>query len=247
MYQQLSPARLEAETQPAQATQTSDRPVTSVRSVMERMRATQGRARQFWQVFENSRVPMTMADNNRWHVAANGPARLLFRLTGAEILQTRIDDVTPPHKFPILQDRWARLMTDGAVAGPYDIVFPDGSQLSIVYCALANALPGQHLIVFLPAAWSMEELAEHESAATQPLSRSLTEREKEVLSLIAAGADRQEIADELTISVATVRTHVRNLLRKLGARNRAHAIALATQHGLIELPSPVSSNRSSAG
>jgi DNA-binding NarL/FixJ family response regulator len=214
---------------------------------MERMRANQGRARQFWHLFENSRLPMTMADNDRRHVAANGPARLLFRLTGAAILQTRIDDVTPPHKFPVLYDRWAQLMTDGAVGGPYDIVFPDGSQLSIVYCALANALPGQHLIVFLPAEWSVDELAEQENAAAEPPTRLLSEREKEVLGLIAVGADRQEIADELTISVATVRTHVRNLLRKLGARNRAHAIALAVQHGLIELPSPMSLQRSPSG
>jgi DNA-binding CsgD family transcriptional regulator len=38
----------------------------------------------------------------------------------------------------------------------------------------------------------------------------------------------------LTISVATVRTHVRNILRKLNARNRAHAISLAMQHGLLD-------------
>jgi DNA-binding CsgD family transcriptional regulator len=205
--------------------------------VMESVRATQGRARQFWQVFENSPVPMTMADNDRRHVAANGPARLLFRLTEAEILQRYIDDLTPPQELPLLYDRWAQLMADGTVGGPYEVAFPDGSDLRIVYCALANALPGQHLIIFLPAEWSVDELVEHEDGAAEPLSRTLSPREQEVLSLIAVGADRQGIADELTISVATVRTHVRNLLRKLGARNRAHAIALAMQHGLLE-PAP---------
>lgn len=204
---------------------------------MEGIRSTQGRARQFWHVFENSRVPMTMADNDRLHVAANPPARLVFRLTAAEILQRRIDDLTPPHMLPTLYERWGRLMSEGAVAGPYEVLFPDGSGLRIQYCALGNALPGQHLIVFLPAQWSLDELVEHEAVPDEPLTRSLTRREREVLSLIAAGADRQEIAAELTISGATVRTHVRNLLRKLGARNRAHAIALAMQHGLLELPS----------
>jgi DNA-binding NarL/FixJ family response regulator len=205
---------------------------------MESIRATQGRARQFWRVFENSHVPMTMTDNERRHVAANGPARLLFRLTEAEILQRHIDDLTPAHELPLLYDRWARLMADGAVAGPYDVAFPDGSDLRVVYCALANALPGQHLIIFLPAEWSVEELGKHEDATAEPLARALSPREQEVLRLIAVGADRQGIADELTISVATVRTHVRNLLRKLGARNRAHAIALAMQHGLLELSPP---------
>lgn len=202
------------------------------------MRPTQGRARQFWQVFETSRVPMTLVDNDRWHLAANPPARLVFRQTLAEIAETRIDDLTPDEMLPRLQDHWARLMTNGVSAAPYKLRFLDGSELSIVYCGLANALPGQHLIVFAPADWPGDELIGPGEEESQPPHRALSRREREVLSLIAAGADRQEIAEELTISVATVRTHVRNLLRKLNARNRAHAIALAMQHGLIELPPP---------
>ena len=44
------------------------------------------------------------------------------------------------------------------------------------------------------------------------------------------------LAEELTIAPATVRTHAQNALRKLGARNRPHAIALAMQANLIDLP-----------
>ena len=99
----------------------------------------------------------------------------------------------------------------------------------------ANALPGQHLIVFAPADWPGDELVGSEMEAAKAPARILSRREREILGLIAAGADQQQIAQELTIAVATVRTHVRNLLRKLNARNRAHAIALALQHGMIEL------------
>jgi DNA-binding CsgD family transcriptional regulator len=180
---------------------------------------------------------MTMVDNDRWHVAANAPARLLFRQTLAEIMETRIDDLTTPDMLPTLRQHWARLMARGVSAAPYEIRFPDGSELKIVYCGLANALPGQHLIVFVPAGWPDDELMDPDPQAGELPHRPLSRREREVLSLIAAGADRQEIAEELTISVATVRTHVRNLLRKLHARNRAHAIALAMQEGLIDLPS----------
>jgi DNA-binding CsgD family transcriptional regulator len=112
-----------------------------------------------------------------------------------------------------------------------------------VYSALANLLPGQHLIVFAPADWPVGELSHGEEEVTPPPRRRLSRREREVLNLIAAGADRQEIADELTISVATVRTHVRNLRHKLNARNRAHAIALAIQQGLIELPAATADGR----
>jgi DNA-binding NarL/FixJ family response regulator len=206
----------------------------ALRSVVQGIRATQGRARQFWRAFETSRVPMTIADNERHHVAANASARLLFRLTLADVLETRIDDLTPRDKMPLLHDRWARLMSAGSVAGPYDICLPDGSELSIVYSAVANALPGQHLIVFVPADWPSDELVDLSDETVESPSAKLSPRERQVLSLIAAGADRQEIAEEMTISAATVRTHVRNILRKLHARNRAHAIALAMQQGLID-------------
>ncbi|WP_106815664.1 response regulator [Microbacterium timonense] len=54
----------------------------------------------------------------------------------------------------------------------------------------------------------------------------LTDREREVLDAMRAGQSNQQISDALGISVATVKTHVSNVLAKLGARSRAHAVAL---------------------
>ncbi|HEX8075143.1 MAG TPA: helix-turn-helix transcriptional regulator [Thermoleophilaceae bacterium] len=53
----------------------------------------------------------------------------------------------------------------------------------------------------------------------------LTEREREILSMISAGATNAEIANRLVISQSTVKSHVKNILRKLGVRNRTHAAA----------------------
>jgi DNA-binding CsgD family transcriptional regulator len=61
----------------------------------------------------------------------------------------------------------------------------------------------------------------------------LTERESQVLSLLAAGQSGAEIAAELVLSPETVRTHVRNAMSKLGASTRSHAVALALQRGEI--------------
>lgn len=61
----------------------------------------------------------------------------------------------------------------------------------------------------------------------------LTAREREVLDLIATGATNQVIADELSISLHTVKSHVRNILSKLHAVNRRHAARLAMQQGLV--------------
>jgi LuxR family maltose regulon positive regulatory protein len=63
--------------------------------------------------------------------------------------------------------------------------------------------------------------------ACQELTEPLTQREREVLQLIGAGASNREIACRLVVSVNTVKRHVHNLCRKLGARSRTQAIARA--------------------
>jgi DNA-binding CsgD family transcriptional regulator len=60
-----------------------------------------------------------------------------------------------------------------------------------------------------------------------------TRRELDILELIAHGLENHEIAERLGISTETVKTHVRHLLAKLGARNRAHAVTIAFGRRLI--------------
>lgn len=61
----------------------------------------------------------------------------------------------------------------------------------------------------------------------------LTERECEVLRLLAQGFGNKSIANQLSISVSTVKVHIRNLYRKLGVEDRAHAIIKAIKEGII--------------
>ncbi|MEU5690718.1 response regulator transcription factor [Actinosynnema sp. NPDC020468] len=70
-------------------------------------------------------------------------------------------------------------------------------------------------------------------AAEAGSRRALSRREYEVLQLIADGLENQAVANELYVSVETVRTHVKNILRKLRARDRTHAVSLAYQAGLL--------------
>jgi len=62
---------------------------------------------------------------------------------------------------------------------------------------------------------------------------NLTDREAEVLRLIAQGRSNAEIAAELFLGVETVKTHVRNVLAKLGARDRVQAVITAFESGFI--------------
>jgi two-component system NarL family response regulator len=73
-------------------------------------------------------------------------------------------------------------------------------------------------------------LAELEGEDTDDPLAVLTERERQVLSLLADGLRNREIAERLVISEPTVKTHVRHLLEKLRFRNRAEAAAFAARH-----------------
>ena len=63
----------------------------------------------------------------------------------------------------------------------------------------------------------------------------LSPREREIMHLMAEGDTAEQIGGKITVSVETVRTHVRNVIRKLQARNRVHAIAIALERGEINL------------
>jgi LuxR family transcriptional regulator, maltose regulon positive regulatory protein len=65
------------------------------------------------------------------------------------------------------------------------------------------------------------------AAAAMPLVEPLSEREREVLRLLASGRTNQEIADELSVAVTTAKKHISNIIGKLGARNRTEAVAQA--------------------
>jgi DNA-binding NarL/FixJ family response regulator len=73
------------------------------------------------------------------------------------------------------------------------------------------------------------ELAEHAT------DEALSSREIAVLQLIAAGNANKEVAAQLSIAEDTVKSHVTNILAKLGANDRTHAVTLALKRGIIEL------------
>ena len=101
--------------------------------------------------------------------------------------------------------------------------------------AIRRAGDGEFL---LPAATMSRLLARQRdvrrsAAARERIAEELTSREREVLKMMAAGLDNYDIADKLGIGYGTVRSHVRGVLEKLGARSRLQAVALARESGLI--------------
>jgi DNA-binding NarL/FixJ family response regulator len=78
-----------------------------------------------------------------------------------------------------------------------------------------------------------EFAARRDPAVPPPALAELTQREREVTRLVAAGLTNSEIAGCLVISPLTAKTHVSNVLRKLGCRDRAALVALAYECGLV--------------
>jgi DNA-binding NarL/FixJ family response regulator len=78
-----------------------------------------------------------------------------------------------------------------------------------------------------------EFVSRPERAGSPTTMDTLTDREREVVALVAAGLTNEEIADELVISPATARTHVSRAMVKCGARDRAQLVVMAYESGLV--------------
>ncbi|MEV6967000.1 response regulator transcription factor [Hamadaea sp. NPDC051192] len=81
-------------------------------------------------------------------------------------------------------------------------------------------------------------LHDSEPVPPSPLLATLTDREREVVALVADGMSNSDIARQLTLSPLTVKTHANHAMTKLGARDRAQLVVLAYQTGLAHTPRP---------
>jgi NarL family two-component system response regulator LiaR len=106
------------------------------------------------------------------------------------------------------------------------------SRAAEVAQAIRSAVKGQAVLESQVASKIMNRFRQPKPVA--PAHDELTEREMEVLRLIASGRSNQDVADELFIGIKTVKFHVTNILAKLGVEDRTQAAIYAFKNGLAE-------------
>jgi DNA-binding NarL/FixJ family response regulator len=153
------------------------------------------------------------------------------RLDGIEAAR-RIAQVAPATRVVLLTTFDAPdLVAEGVQAGVAGFLLKDSSadELRAAVRAVAR---GQLLFQGQGAAQLLAGATPPAAPPSLGNDFGLTERELEVLRRIAEGKTNAEIAAELVVSEATVKTHINHIFAKLGARDRAHAILLAQRHHL---------------
>lgn len=147
-----------------------------------------------------------------------------------------MDDFTPPGERSKLEEQWEAFLASGAAEGWYQLYIPDRGPVSVEFSATANVLPARHLSVFIPPdeiSGERGSYAAAREATWRPIVAEssgrlpLTERECEVMTLVASGLQSAEMAERLFLSPETIKSHVQNAMGKLGAHTRAHAVAIA--------------------
>lgn len=188
-----------------------------------------------------AQLAILVVDDDRRCLEANLTACRLLGLPRRAAIGRTLDDFLAPGMRRRLDHVWRAFREGGGHAGPFELNSEAAEVAEVHISVTANVLPSRHLLIL----WATQPSAGEAEAPAEPVNEANhgprfgrggpTEREREILTLLAGGATDDQIAKMLELSAATVQTHVRNAKAKLGARTRAQAVALALQRGIITL------------
>jgi PAS domain S-box-containing protein len=189
-------------------------------------------------LFRRSASPMALLDGERRVADVNEAFLGLLGRSRLELLGKSIVDVISPPERPTAAEQWQTLMEQGGeYTGTRHLIRADGSLGEVEFAARRIAADTQsrlavYVVLAKGGSWPS-------SAGVTPPKRPLTERERQVITLIALGHETGAIGRELYISPDTVRTHVRNAMSKLGAHTRAQLVAAALCGGGLATHPPL--------
>ena len=186
----------------------------------------------FWAAFERCRNGMILVDDDRVCVDVNDAFVQLLGYKRSELIGHRYHEFAV--KPPLSDQAWRELVDGTDFYATRELRRADGRNVRVELAGHRESVTGGGLIliVVLRRVRGSRSGEGHDDA---PDTR-LTDRELEIVEMIAFGLSGPEIATELHLSHATVRTHVRNAMKKLGAHSRAHLVAKVYGDGIVPPP-----------
>jgi PAS domain S-box-containing protein len=184
----------------------------------------------FATAFKQSKNPMALVDGERRHVDANAAYLRMLGRGRDEVIGRHLWDfvvggplLTPP--------QWQAALAAHRFHGQAEVVCADGSHTAVQWAGATEVATGRRLVLFVALSTSRWGGSFRRSVDIDREPGELSPRELEIVRMIARGESGPEIADELHIAHDTVRTHVRNAMKKVGARSRAHLVAKVLGEG----------------
>jgi PAS domain S-box-containing protein len=203
----------------------------------------------FWSVFEASNIPMALIDRDLRFVAVNDAALALYQYTRKDVIGQPAGTAFVGGRSSTGADEWQELLRDNELYGERVIAHPSGKTMRVSYAAHATSVDGQWRALFVTLSAKLEPNGSDLIHAAPPspqergmsagegfgqLGGALTPREREVVRRVALGRSTPQIAVDLSLSPATVRSHVRNAMVKVGAHTRAQLVALVLGEGMAD-------------
>jgi DNA-binding CsgD family transcriptional regulator len=177
---------------------------------------------------------MALIDRDRAYVAINHAAEDLFQYRREDVIGERAGRTTLDADPAQGAAEWEELCRSGEVYSERVIQDSSGRPIRVSYAAHATEIDGEWraLVVALsaqldPAGPDLIRASRPPTDGADPGNRlGLTPREKEIVRQVALGLSTPQIAHDLSLSPATVRSHVRNAMVKTGTHTRAQLVAL---------------------
>lgn len=186
---------------------------------------------------------MALVDRDRRYVAVNDAAVAVFSYEPDDVIGKTVGRTVANSSASTADPDWQTLIRDNELYGQRVITHPSGRSMRIGFAAHATTIDGEWLALFVLLSAKLEPQGTDLISASSPdaatsvprdtptdvfgaLAGSLTPREREVVRRVALGRSTPQIAGDLNLSPATVRSHVRNAMVKVGAHTRAQLVAL---------------------
>lgn len=192
----------------------------------------------FWSVFEGSHIPMALVDRERRYVAVNDAVVELYQYGREDVIGELAGRTAYQDDAAAGDADWDTLLTTNELYGERVVEHGSGAPMRVSYAAHTTKVNGRWLALFVTLSAHLEPGGEELIGAAPPevttsQSKALTPREREVVRRVALGRSTRQIAADMYLSPATVRSHVRNAMVKTGAHTRAQLVAIALGEGLV--------------